>query len=705
VTSEAGRTTPTGRRRPRLLLTILLLLPLVLASGPAREFVGQLQARIFDTYQWLTPRERHAFPVVVVAIDDHSLERYGQWPWSRLQVASLIDAIADGGALALGIDILFREPDRLSPENYALGIPDAARGALTPMLEALPRHDPALARSLSRLPSVLAVALERAGGRSPGRPATQVRLSGQPPAIPRFEGSRRSLPVIEAGAESVAMINAQAEDGRIRRIPLFGRLGEETFSNLGLETLRLAIAADFAEIGESSLTGRWVVLGEARIPIDEAGRAWLWWSAPSDSVDAEALPVVSAADVLAGTLNPETFRDRVVLLGFVAQGQLDRITTSLGDQRPGVHAHAELIESIVEGQVLQRPVWAGALETLAYLLLAAACALAIRSVKPWQIIGTGVLPLMAWPAIAFVAFRQGGVLIDGVLPAAGASLFGVTLLSMHLAASRRARRELEAHLQQEREAKARAAGELAAAARIQTGLLPQPSALAQAGPRVEVASHMTAARTVGGDLYDYQLIDRRLLFISIGDVSDKGVPASLFMALTQSLLRSAVRQYPEDLPRAVAIAAEQLERDNPEGMFVTWVGLTLDLDSGMLGFVNAGHEHPLLGRGADWRPLTGDSGPPLCALPDFPWVANRSHWPAGATLLLYTDGLTEALAPDGSLYGRSRLASFLASRGEDTSPEVLITELLAEVISFADGRELPDDLALVALRYHGPRAD
>jgi len=681
----------------------LLLLPPLLWIGPTGTLLAALQARVFDGWQILAPRARLAHPVVVVAIDDHSLERLGQWPWSRLRLAGLIDTIAAEGALAVGIDILLREPDRLSPENYALSLPGQADARLAPALEALPRHDPALAGALARLPSVLAVALARRGTRSPGRPAPALaRFQGTEPLhLPAFTASQRSLPIFEEAAASVAMINAEAEDGLIRRIPLLARLGPETFTNLGVETLRQAIGAGALALRRDTLGDHWLDLGEASLPVDGQGRLWLHYTAPAGAGTPTALPVVSAADVLAGTFEPNTFHNRVVLLGFTAQGLLDRVSTPHGDQRPGVYVHAEIIESVVQGRLLRRPGWAPLVEGLAYLLLTGAFALALRLERRRSVLLVGLVPILLAPAAAFAAFLTFGLLIDGVLPAAGAAGVGVGLLSAQLSASRRARRTLEARLQREREARARLDGELAAASRIQGGLLPRPEALAGAHGRVEVAAHMVPARSVGGDLYDFRLLAGERLFLGIGDVCDKGVPASLFMALTQSLLRSAMHQHPDDLARAVTLAAAELDRDNPEGMFVTWVGLLLDLNSGELAVLNAGHEYPFIGGPGGWRAFACEGGPPLCALPGFPWREERTTWPVGATVLLYTDGLTEARAPDGELYGRDRLAAFLGCHPGDIAPGLLLAALQAEVHRFTAGTDLPDDLAILAVRYHG----
>jgi adenylate cyclase len=679
-----------------LALVLMFALPLL---GPLQPF-GALKATqaawqrtVFDGYQWLLPRQRSTRPVVIVAIDDYSLERLGQWPWSRTQVARLIEVIGEAGALAIGIDILFREPDRLSPENYARSLSAPPEG-LVALLETLPRHDQQLSAALASTNTILGVALSDSAPRAFGRPPPAVRMETSLLAhLPRFPGAIRSLPSIERGSYSVAMMNAAPEDGVIRRVPLLARHGDGSFANLGLETLRTALGDAPLETALSALGNYQIKVGDYRFPIEPDGRVYLHFATQ------DLAHRIPAASVLEGSFAADTFRDKLVLVGFMAQGELDRITTPLGDDRPGVEVHAELIESIVDGQTLGRPNYAWLLEALLYLLLARGAIVLINSTTLIMAISVAIIMLPGVPLLGLLGFHSTGLLFDTSLPTAAAGLVFASTLARSLAQSQRERRELTRSLQLQRELEARINGELAAAKRIQMGLLPNPESIHAQTDRIDIASHMEPARSVGGDLYDYFVIDQRRLFVCIGDVSDKGVPASLFMALTKTTTRSAVLDFRDDLALAIDTAQGQIQRDNPESMFITLAAVMLDLDSGAYRYVNAGHEEPLMKDASSTIVLDGAGGPPLCALDSFPYPEHEGQWPEGGALVLVTDGVTEALDPAGALYGRERLKTVVENLSSGATAQGITDAIRADVLRFAHGRDLPDDMAIVVVRW------
>ncbi len=249
------------------------------------------------------------------------------------------------------------------------------------------------------------------------------------------------------------------------------------------------------------------------------------------------------------------------------------------------------------------------------------------------------------------------------------------------------------------EAETRMESELMAARAIQKSALPSTFPPFPDIARFDVFAVMNAAREIGGDFYDFFLLDGsgpdsgKLVFL-IADVSGKGVPAALFMMKAKALLRDAVESGAE-LGAAVAEANRQLIEGNDTGMFVTaWVGL-LDYGTGHVDYVNAGHNPPLLCRdgGCEW--LAETSGLPL-GLFDLPYEARCLDCSAGDKVLLYTDGVTEAMSKDGELYGDNRLAAVVAA-GFDEHPKALVSTVRHDVASFALGAEQSDDITILAL--------
>jgi serine phosphatase RsbU (regulator of sigma subunit)/HAMP domain-containing protein len=206
------------------------------------------------------------------------------------------------------------------------------------------------------------------------------------------------------------------------------------------------------------------------------------------------------------------------------------------------------------------------------------------------------------------------------------------------------------------------------------------------------------AREVGGDLYDFDLVDETRLVFYVGDVSDKGVPASLVMAETMTLMKLASQQTgitPAEILRQVNVA---LSADNANCMFVTlFIGI-LDLKTGELSFSNAGHNPPLiLGANGESRFVTLPDGLVLGVMPEAEYRDDTVCLEPGDMIVTYTDGVTEAMSPDRVLYSEARLRETLATlagRGVGDT----VAEIVASVRVHAAGAPQSDDIAVLALR-------
>jgi sigma-B regulation protein RsbU (phosphoserine phosphatase) len=213
---------------------------------------------------------------------------------------------------------------------------------------------------------------------------------------------------------------------------------------------------------------------------------------------------------------------------------------------------------------------------------------------------------------------------------------------------------------------------------------------------------MLPAKEVGGDLYDYFFLDPNRLAIVIGDVSGKGVPAALFMAVSRTLLRATAQQKLSP-GECLQYVNETLALQNSSSMFVTLFYAILDVRTGELQFANGGHNPPYVISGGAVRELQAKPGGMLVGLIDAAaYKTTEDRLAPGDVLLLFTDGVSEAVRGDGEFYGEQRLEKFLAARCATESMEHLVTGLHAEVFRFADGEDQADDITVVGLRYKGP---
>jgi len=241
------------------------------------------------------------------------------------------------------------------------------------------------------------------------------------------------------------------------------------------------------------------------------------------------------------------------------------------------------------------------------------------------------------------------------------------------------------------------ASELRIARQIQSSALPHQFATLAAGTGLEVHAVMEPAREVGGDLYDVLRLDGGRLFLVLGDVSGKGIPAAMFMMVATALLRVAAREGLET-SELLARLNDQLCADNDTSMFVTLTCVAVDGGAGALRYAIAGHTAPALvtARG-EARLLTGDLGTIAGVEPGLVFPSAQVELGPGDTLVLYSDGVTESFDPRGRAFGEEGLLAALAGLRTASAREV-VERLLAAVHTFAAGAEVSDDIAILAVR-------
>lgn len=254
-----------------------------------------------------------------------------------------------------------------------------------------------------------------------------------------------------------------------------------------------------------------------------------------------------------------------------------------------------------------------------------------------------------------------------------------------------------AHEAHERAERQRIAGELDVATRIQASMLPTTYPPFPDREEFEIFAAMRPAREVGGDFYDFFFVDPDHLAVAVADVSGKGIPAALFMVVARTLLKNNA-QNGLDPAQTLATVNNLLCEGNDANMFVTAFLGVLDVRSGHFIYANAGHNPPLLQR-ADhaFESLAIQPGFVLAGMPGLSFPQGEIDLRPGDTLLLYTDGVTEAANAAHDLFGPHRLLDTL-NRAPYPDVRALIADIEGAVTRFVDGAEVADDLTLLALR-------
>ncbi|MFK7945096.1 MAG: PP2C family protein-serine/threonine phosphatase, partial [Paracoccaceae bacterium] len=258
----------------------------------------------------------------------------------------------------------------------------------------------------------------------------------------------------------------------------------------------------------------------------------------------------------------------------------------------------------------------------------------------------------------------------------------------------------EIELQSERADRSFLQGELDAAARIQTELLPPK--LFHRAAQVDLACYIDPARTVGGDFYDHCLVDDRHLFFLVADVSGKGADASQFMLLSKTLWKSTALRLGPPLDKIQLQANSEITRENTATMFVTALSGVLDLETGLLLYSSAGHDSPyLFGDGRTPSQLDDFSGPPAGLVEDLEYPVGEIMLKPGDRLCVFTDGVTEAMDTEGTLFGLERLEAALGTAKPGLDSAGMVDHVVDRVRRFTKGAEQSDDLTLMVLSIPG----
>lgn len=423
-----------------------LILPIVaVICGLALQLADPMPLQVlrnslFDQYQRWHPRDYSAVPVRIIDIDDDSLNKLGQWPWPRTRIAELVEKLNAAGAAAIGFDVMFAEADRTSPQ--AMAAEWSLKGPLRQALEALPDHDQVLANSLNGANTVLGFALQReASSGKTHLPAHRSHYiySGEPPRrwLHAFGHAVTSLPALEQAAQGNGALSFVPDsDGVVRRVPLVLRLAGDPVPTLTAEMLRVAqgeqnyfLKTEGTDIGLAEIR-----IGQLQIPTTAQGEIWVHYTGKSPN---RYLP---AWKLFAGQIPPAQIEGQLILIGSSAQGLMDLRFSPRGHIIPGVEVHAQALEQILSGHILQRPAWALAVESIALLTGGLMIGYLAVNVSSLLAAGATLLLLCGISGGGWYAFREHALLLNTVTPALiFAVIFVLGSLLHHLISEREQR--------------------------------------------------------------------------------------------------------------------------------------------------------------------------------------------------------------------------------------------------------------------------
>ena len=421
-------------------LPLALLLTTAVAHLVIPEEFDQLSWLVaFDVHQRIAQRQApEDTPVVIVDIDEHSLEQVGQWPWPRTVLAQLVEKLGKAGAAVVAFDVLFTEPDRTSPKMLLSLLTDrgTSEADAKRLLESMVDPDEQFAKAIGEAPVVVGFNLMGADGK--GEPAIKagfswVGASGANPLkfVRSFSDAVSALPQLQKAAAGNGFVNQLSDwDNVVRRVPLVLQLGDKPVPSLAAEALRVALGArgyigkyagahDENGFGENTgLNAIELQVPEqntrVRVPTDAKGQVAVHYTAqlPRDRDPR----YISAGKIIAGDFDPARIADRIVLVGSSAAGLNDLKATPITADMPGVEIHAQLLEQILQQDFLFRPDWGPGAEILFAIFFGVLVILAIPRFGALPSAALAVVAIIVAGSVSWFAFRDAQLLIDPVYP-------------------------------------------------------------------------------------------------------------------------------------------------------------------------------------------------------------------------------------------------------------------------------------------------
>ncbi len=659
-------------------LVILILLVSLKINNPS--FVKSISYLSFDLYQKIFTLNKNDSDVIIIDIDEKSLGKFGQFPWSRSVFASILEKVNKDQPKAVGFDIFFTEKDKQSPDeiikSYNLIPTDVTE------LQKIKGHDEIFGEQLKKTKSVTAVLGSPVPSYSSYDRKAKARFlskGGDPKEFTySYTYSIGSLEQLENNVKGLGSISfLDQTDGIIRSLPLIVKFNNEIYPTMGLEMVRVGnnqknIYIEMSDIGVNRISAR-----PYKISSDPNGIIWIRYKNPIKS------QYISASSVFEGKFPDNFFKDKYVLIGASAQGLFDLVKIPLGLTVPGVEVHANVIENIIDQSFLIRNPNTYIFELLFVFIVSVLTFLISQKIKPKYSLSIFFSSLIIVIIIGFSMFLFRSELVDISYP-----IFMLTITFLTGLYFRFIEENKIALSNLQKEAKLLKERELAAG--VQKSLFPDISKFENF-----IFAKNVPARDVSGDYFDVVRSTPEEYFFTLADVSGKGVKAGMYMAKASSIFRTLTNlKFP--LEKIVYGVNNELVEAKFKGMFVTAVFGKINIKTGELIFINAGHESILLfDENKNYEYIKSDM-PPIGIVKYFTETMVKSNTInlKDKTFVVYTDGVTEGYLKNGAELGAEGVQDII-NKMTDITPKTIVEGIEKQLNWGAE--KLRDDITCMAI--------
>ena len=675
------RTFFTNYQNYLIYLIILILLIALKIANPS--FVKSISNLSFDLYQKVFTLKKTDSDVVIIDIDEKSLGKFGQFPWSRSVFAKILEKVNQSNPKAIGFDIFFTEKDKQSPEeiikSYNLIPADVSQ------IQNLKGHDEIFREQLEKSKSITAVLGSNVPSHSNYDRKAKARFlskGGDPKNFTySYTYSIGSLETLEKSVKGLGSISfLDQTDGIIRSLPLLVRFDNKIYPTMGLEMIRVGnnqknIYVEMNEVGINRISAR-----PYKILSDPNGIIWIRYK---NSIKSQ---YISSSDVYDGKFPENFFKNKYVLIGASAQGLFDLVKTPLGVTIPGVEVHANVIENIIDQSFLIRNPNTYVFELIFAIIVSVITFVLSQKIKPKFSLSIFFGSIFIVIIIGFSLFLFRSELVDISYPIFLLTITFLTGLYFRFIEENKmalANLQKEAKLLKEREL----------AAGVQKSLFPDISKFENF-----IFAKNVPARDVSGDYFDVVRSTPEEYFFTLADVSGKGVKAGMYMAKASSIFRTLTNlKYP--LEKVVFGVNNELVEAKFKGMFVTAVFGKLNIKTGELIFINAGHESILtFDQNKNYEYIKSDM-PPMGIVKYFTesMVKSTTINLKDKTFVVYTDGVTEGYLENGEELGAEGVQNII-NNISDVTPKIIVESIEKKLNWGAE--KLRDDITCMAININ-----
>lgn len=660
-----------------IFLNILILLITLKVINPS--FIKSVSYLSFDLYQKVFVEEKDT-DVIIIDIDESSLGKFGQFPWSRSVFAKILDQLNTSNPKAIGFDIFFSEKDKQSPEeiikSYDLIPSDIAA------LQKLKSHDDIFAEKLKESKSITAVLGSNVPSHTNYDRKAKARFlskGGDPKnftySYPYSIGSLEKLEKNVKGLGSISFLDQS--DGIIRSLPLIVRFNKKIYPTMGLEMIRVGsnqknIFIELNDVGIKRISAR-----PYKIESDPNGIIWIKYK------KSQKKQYISAGDVYDGKFEKNFFKNKYVLIGASAQGLFDLVKTPLGVTIPGVEVHANVIENILDQSYLVRNPNIYIFELLFSIIIALLTFVLSQKIKPKLSLAIFFGNILLIIIIGFLIYKFRSELVDISYP-----LFIVTITFLAGLYFRFIEENKIALENLQKEAKLLKERELAAG--VQKSLFPDISKFENF-----IYAKNVPALDVSGDYFDVVRVNKEEYFFTLADVSGKGIKAGMYMAKASSIFRT-LTNLKYSLEKIVFGVNNELVEAKFKGMFVTAVFGKLNIVTGEMTFINAGHESILtFDQNKNYDYIKSDM-PPIGIIKYFTesMVKSNTINIKDKSLVVYTDGVTEGYLKNGEELGAEGVQDIINNISNITPKSIV--ESIEKKLNWG-AEKLRDDITCMAI--------